>query len=184
MAILEMDLKTLILSTHDNLMSKSWNRFPDTLLKLLTNLVSWKLAQLISQSRTGIQQQNFRLKGCSQGVLQGFLPLPSKSVWLKNDHLIDKFKKLILHKIQVFWEGLKNLLQSFSKFGHLLVTSKPWVYFLWPSQNISIFIIKLSRICITFFFLHGHLKMATLGLKSVEYLFTFVCLYFDELQRL
>ena len=46
------------------------NRLQHMFLKLLTNLVSWKLAYLISQPRTGIRQKNFRLKTRPLGVLQ------------------------------------------------------------------------------------------------------------------
>jgi hypothetical protein len=42
----------------------------DNFLKLITNLVSRKLAYLISQPRTGIQQKVFKLKTCPQVLLQ------------------------------------------------------------------------------------------------------------------
>ena len=38
--------------------------------KLLSTLVGWKFAHLISQLMTGIQQKLFRLKTCPQGLLQ------------------------------------------------------------------------------------------------------------------
>ena len=60
-------------------------------LKLLINLVSQKLVYLISQPRTAIQQNFFDskhvLKPGKKNSDFGFLPLPSKPFWLKNDHL-------------------------------------------------------------------------------------------------
>ena len=74
---------------------KAENRLPDTSLRLLTNFVSWKLAQLIFKNKTRIRQKVLRLKTWPQGDLKpsrknrdfGFLPIPSKPAWLKNDHL-------------------------------------------------------------------------------------------------
>ena len=44
-------------------------------------------------------------------------------------------------KVQLFWEGLKNLEQSSSRFWHYLVTSKPWW---WLNQNFVAFLEKLN----------------------------------------
>ena len=66
-------------------MSKSWKHMGDTFLKLLISLVSWKLAQLISQNKTRINKKfldsKLGLKVYFKNRDARFLPLPSKPDW-------------------------------------------------------------------------------------------------------
>ena len=65
--------KFLSVKFHGNLTSdEEW------ILKVLPNLVSWKLVYLIFQLRTGIEQTVFRLKTLPQCVLFSVFPT---SLW-------------------------------------------------------------------------------------------------------
>ena len=61
--ILEMALKSLILSKLDHQMSKSWKR-------IVAHELQTGPEYLIAQLRTGFRQKVFRLKTCPQGVLE------------------------------------------------------------------------------------------------------------------
>ena len=68
--ILEMALKSFILSKLDHQMSKSWKGSAAHELKLVTNLTGWKTEYLIAQLRTGFRQKVYSIKTCPHGVLQ------------------------------------------------------------------------------------------------------------------
>ena len=69
--ILEMALKSFILSKLDHQMSKSWKGIAAHELKLVLNLTGWKTEYLIAQLRTGFLQKVFRLYMSSSFWLLG-----------------------------------------------------------------------------------------------------------------
>ena len=68
--VLEMSLKSSIMSKLDHQMSKIWKKVASSFCKVLVDLTGWKTELLIAQLRAGIWRKVFRLKTCPQGVLQ------------------------------------------------------------------------------------------------------------------
>ena len=73
------------------------NRLPNMFLKLLTNLIKLKIGAADFSTSLGpefdkifldsLHVSNMKFKPSWKNPDFGFLPLPSKPVWLKNDHL-------------------------------------------------------------------------------------------------
>ena len=112
-------------------MSKNrWTSFMDVPLQLLSNdlIVMHKFENICFNHFSlglkwtwpksfGAQRGEFFLNWLLLG-LRFYIHYTLESIQYSN------FKLVI--KVQLFWEGCKNLEQSSSRFWHYLVTSKPW----------------------------------------------------------
>ena len=65
--VLEMSLKSSIMSKLDHQMSKIWKKVASSFCKVLVNLTGWKTEYLIAQLRKGIWRKVVRLKRYPQG---------------------------------------------------------------------------------------------------------------------
>ena len=99
-------LNSSIISKVDHQMSRNWKKVASSFWKLLTNLVGWKFAYLISQLMTGIRQKLFRLKVYFKPKRKnpdfGVLPVPLLAVSVKIGNLRCQFSSYMHVTNQTF----------------------------------------------------------------------------------